>query len=533
MKNINYIEKTLFFILFIPATLLNAQHLTTDSLLSKQVNSRYLELKHALESARASENDSLIANSYLQFAHFYKKTGAINEALANYQQAEKYKPHIKDTALVDLYLQMGKIHFSVKHYQTASKQFLKALQLSKTIEYIKGRAMANGYVGSCFEKLSNYKDALKYQKTSLELFEQIEDSLGLALVNENIGSIYEDKEQYKVAYQYFKRALDYMERQDGQFDRKLNIINNMGDVNRKKENYKEALMYTLKAKNLAEKSHNYHQLESAYKDLSKTYGLLNDFEQAYINLGISDSINETIIRLQNVQQINALQALYDANSKEAKIDLLTKENEVNKAQERLMLIFIIALLGLIFGVYVYLKKRKQHELNIEKYKQQALEANLEKKKLIEENLQREIELKTSSLSKYSLNLAQKNRTLSQVAHTLTNIKGRKKIDVDAKLNEIVLVINEDLSEKQEWNQFMDYFEQIHPSFFKNLRYRTEEELSITELRLCMLLRLGLSSKEIASILRVTPDSIRVARYRLRKKLSINQGDKLTRFLQQL
>ncbi|MCB0469322.1 MAG: helix-turn-helix transcriptional regulator, partial [Flavobacteriaceae bacterium] len=56
------------------------------------------------------------------------------------------------------------------------------------------------------------------------------------------------------------------------------------------------------------------------------------------------------------------------------------------------------------------------------------------------------------------------------------------------------------------------------------------ELSPAELRLCMLLRLNLSSKEIASILRITPDSVRIARYRLRKKLTINTKDDLQTFI---
>ena len=113
------------------------------------------------------------------------------------------------------------------------------------------------------------------------------------------------------------------------------------------------------------------------------------------------------------------------------------------------------------------------------------------------------------------------------------MKGRKQIDIQGKLTEVVEVINEDLSEKQEWEQFMGYFEQIHPSFFKKLEKKSVEELSPSELRLCTLLKLNLSSKEIASILRITPDSIRIARYRLRKKLTIASGDKLTRFLHQL
>jgi len=59
------------------------------------------------------------------------------------------------------------------------------------------------------------------------------------------------------------------------------------------------------------------------------------------------------------------------------------------------------------------------------------------------------------------------------------------------------------------------------------------DLSSTELRLCALIKLNISSKDIAVMMGITQDSLRVARYRLRKKLMLNHGDSLTVFIQNL
>ena len=80
---------------------------------------------------------------------------------------------------------------------------------------------------------------------------------------------------------------------------------------------------------------------------------------------------------------------------------------------------------------------------------------------------------------------------------------------------------------------MDLFEDIHPYFSKNLSDIALQKLTATELRLCLLLRLDLSSKEISSVLRITPDSVRVARYRLRKKLPIETQEELVNFMLKL
>ncbi|MCF8713239.1 tetratricopeptide repeat protein [Joostella atrarenae] len=503
-----------------------------ENIATSNVDSVFFKLKKELSTALENNNDSLAVIKYIEFADFYKNNGAVNEAILNYQKALSYPSPKADTLVVYLNLQLGAINFSVKQFSAAKTYYFEALHISESINYIKGNALAESALGSCFEKQQNYEKALLHQNKSLNLFERLEDYNGLALVNENIGSIYEDKLDFKLAYQYFKKALSYIVLTED-FDRQINILNNLGDSKRKVGDFSEALVYTLKAKNLALETNNSHQLESSYKDLSKHYNLINDFEKAYRSLQISDSIRDQILKSQNTQQVNSLQALYDAKNKQAKIELLTKEKEVAKVEELLLLLVIIILIVVAVIVFIYHKKKKENELISQRYKQQILEADLEKKKIQEENLQREIALKTTSLSQYSLHLAHKNKILTQVANTLSNLKGRKQMDVQSKLTAIVAEINSELSEKQEWEQFMGYFQQIHPSFFDRLKEYTIEELSPSELRLCMLLKLNLSSKEVASILRITPDSIRVARYRLRKKLKIDSGEKLTRFLHQL
>ncbi|MEL4308567.1 tetratricopeptide repeat protein [Joostella sp. CR20] len=528
----NFYKVILFFLLLNVSNLYGQEVATNYSSTQQSIDSTFFKLKDELTSAIEQQNDSLTTIKHIEFANFYNNSGAVNEAILNYQKASDLLQHTDDTLKVYVKLQIGSINFFIKQFEIAKQAYLEALQDSRAMDYTRGEAMAQSALGSCFEKQGDFKQALVHQQKSLTLFERLNDYLGLALVNENIGSIYEDQFEFEKAYQAFQQALTYVEKTND-VDRKINILNNLGDANRKAGKYVDALPYTEQAVKIALETSNSHQLESAYKDLSKNYAFLKDYEKAYGALVLSDSIHEEILELQNTRQVNALQALYDAKNKQSKIDLLLKENQVKSAHESMLLLALVGLVLCAIGAYLYLKKRKESAIKLQHYKQQVLKADLEKKQLIEENLQREIELKTTSLSKYSLHLAHKNKMLADVAHTLKNLKGRKQMDVHSKLTSVVELINDDLSEKQEWEEFMGYFGQIHPSFFKNLESKTLEELSSSEMRLCMLLKLNLSSKEIASILRITPDSIRIARYRLRKKLAINSGEKLTSFLHQL
>ncbi|MDO6738580.1 hypothetical protein [Wenyingzhuangia sp. 2_MG-2023] len=71
--------------------------------------------------------------------------------------------------------------------------------------------------------------------------------------------------------------------------------------------------------------------------------------------------------------------------------------------------------------------------------------------------------------------------------------------------------------------FYSNFEKIHPNFSHALK-NICPNISANELKLCALLRLNLSSKEIAQLLNITQDSVNKARYRLRKKLDLTPKD---------
>lgn len=81
-------------------------------------------------------------------------------------------------------------------------------------------------------------------------------------------------------------------------------------------------------------------------------------------------------------------------------------------------------------------------------------------------------------------------------------------------------------------QFRETFEQLHQPFFDNLK-RHCEELSSNDLRMLSLIKLNMASKDMATLLGISQDSLRVSRYRLKKKLNLGQDESLTGFVQGL
>ena len=80
-----------------------------------------------------------------------------------------------------------------------------------------------------------------------------------------------------------------------------------------------------------------------------------------------------------------------------------------------------------------------------------------------------------------------------------------------------------------WEVFRTNFDLTHNNFFRNLRERYPA-LTPTDLKFCALLRLNLSTKEMAQFSGLTVRGVEGARYRLRKKLNLSESASITEFL---
>jgi FixJ family two-component response regulator len=107
-----------------------------------------------------------------------------------------------------------------------------------------------------------------------------------------------------------------------------------------------------------------------------------------------------------------------------------------------------------------------------------------------------------------------------------------KRDQKKQLQQLIQQINQHFNHDQYWQEFRDTFEQVHGQFFVNLK-KHSDELTGNDLRMLSLIKLNMGSKDIATLLGISQDSLRVSRYRLKKKLNLEQGESLTGFVQTL
>lgn len=162
------------------------------------------------------------------------------------------------------------------------------------------------------------------------------------------------------------------------------------------------------------------------------------------------------------------------------------------------------------------KTLRELELKELENKQQLMRFNNEKLRQDIENKNRELGISTMSLIK-------KNEFLNSIKTELQNSSDNKN------LKNVIKIIDRNLNNSDDWNLFEEAFNNADKDFLKKIKGE-HPSLTSNDLRLCAYLRLNLASKEIAPLLNISPRSVEVKRYRLRKKMNLKHESSLTDYI---
>lgn len=461
--------------------------------------------------------------------------GHFRQSLEFFLKADKIfnnanKPLLLAANLSDI----GVLYYYVKQPDKAMKNYMLALKIYRKLNNLNGQATIFGHIGQLYEKRKQYDSAFYYQKLALKINKQANDKSEEAKIYENIGSIYEDLEKFDSATVSFRKSL-LLYQADSNEVGSIEVINNLGDILRKTGKYSESIVQTKTAMQLAEKLGNSYQLASCSRDLGKAYELLNQMDSAYHYVTLGYKYTLDLYSGDGARQVAFLQVLYDINKKSDEINKLQNDRKVNRIIAFSATIVIILLVILSFGIF----SRQRFKLRDQQLlaKQKAIEhdlTSLELKnlQLEEQNLKQLLEVKSRELSTHTLNLIKHNQFLENLRSTLQAMVKDDKRDQKKQMNQILAEINQSFNHERNWKEFTLAFEQVHHQFLENLK-KFSSELTSADMRLIALLKMNLDSADIATLLGISTDSLRVSRYRLRKKLNLAQGDNLSAFIQAL
>ncbi len=502
-------------------------------------DSAYLLLKEQLSFFQLKGNKEGEATIFRQMGQVLFRMGSYPQAVTQLLEADRlFRSLNKPEALAENSNFLGSVYYYNKQSAESLERFQEALSIYHLAQNPSGLSDTYAHIGHWHEKQRQLDSALYYQRSALAFAYLGRNRSAEARIYEHLGSIHEDLEAFDSARHYYQASLT-LYRSLGLRAEQVGLVNNLGDVFSKTGHPVEGLAYAREAMQLAWAEQDKYQLQSAYRDMGECFMALGRPDSGYHYLEKSRDLVQEIYTSDNQRQIALLQTLYAVEQKNAEIAQLNAGRKVDHIA--LIAVIIVALLLGLLGYAVNsrqkLKIRNEQALNEQQHRiheaeKELMASDLRMKKMEEDTLKQELDIRSKELSSHILHLVQKNEVMEEIRTGLQEIIKDDRRDQKKQLRQLLNKIQVSVAQEDYWNEFRLIFDKVHASFFASLN-RHSPDLTPAEIRLLALVKMNLASADMARLLGVTPDSLRVMRYRVKKKMRLGVDDSLQQFIDQL
>lgn len=510
-----------------------------------------------------------IAESFNELANYYYNAQKFPEALELYEKASvEFEKNNDFLNKAQALRHIGLVYSDINDYQNALKHYLIALELYENLNKKELTANIISDIGELHLKFENFTKAFEYLFKANKLYlkdkfnskEQLKNNyflLGIAygsvdkidsslyyfekILNQttpngnelfyggllnNIGAIYSKKNELNKAFQYYNDALKIFYKVKS--EKGIGIsISNIAYIKKKERKYTEsAALYTQAITYLA-KVNDLNNMADSYINLSEVYEANGNPIQALINAKKYIKINDSLNNSDLISTIADLEIQQEMRKKDQEIKIIEQQKQIAEKDNKLKKLWFYILAGsitliLIISALIFINLKTSLKHN-------QLKQNILNKEKIQ--LESNLEYKNKELEKFALHIIEKNELLVQLKNELKEINTQQP-ENDKRVREISATITNNLQIDKDRKEFEFQLDNIHQSFFLKLDHLFPE-LSKSERRLCSLLVMDLSSKDIATILNISPDGVKKSRYRLRKKLNLNEELNISEFLKKI
>ena len=497
--------------------------------------------------------DSLNALAKVDSLSFYEKI-KISERAFSLAAGQSYFSGQYQAALT-----AGRSHMGLSQFEDALSYFQKAYNLGEQMQNLGAVAEARFHLGEVYYYLQNLPQARTAFSDALAQFTQLDSTRWIGVIKNALGVIiyaqgekeaaaqlYQEsyeilsnnnyeldaqgplnnladhffhQEKIEQAQQYFEKVLAIDRKHKSAFGETLSLLN-LAWCYRWKKAYDEAIGLIQESLAISERENIVPHQMLAYSELTKTFKEKGDFENALLYSEKYQELHESIDKQKDEEKLANLMVQFDTERKE-------KELAELKAAKKIDRLYVILLLGAtvlsLVVAFLFISRNR--------VKRRLAESELQQQALLSEQLQQQLNSKKQDLTNLALDISRKNSFATKIHNRLQDlIKVNDPAERKQGIQSLSRIVSNHLRLNEDAQEFQVNIETVNHDFFNKLDQQFEG-LTTNDKHLCGLIRLNLSSKDIAAIKNISTKSVEMGRYRLRKKLSLNPEEDLSEFLQ--
>ena len=440
------------------------------------------------------------------------------------------------------------------------------------------QAMCENILGRLYYKKGLYHKALEYTDSAMELFTKTGSQKDIMDCNLMLGAIYKicnDMEKSDRCYQEYARLAEKLNDSLGM----AKSINNMAALSFNTGDTARAIRLLLQAIDYSENVADTNELCSIYLNTALTYIHMGLYEKAESCLERARPLSDGIYEKGYWYAVYG-QLYYNKDEKAKAISYFKKAiEEYGKGEFDRMISQLYEILNYLYQssgdtinayaclqkMYDYWTPESNNEIMLELFRAREEIAMNSKDMLLKKEKDRR---KTTILASVSCTiililsivLIMKKKTY-EIKNREVAVKSQQRLTEERKMyylrmdniinkathdllkicqgikngktREEIMGVCTELSESNNKDNMEDmgnFMYEFYNEFYRKLK-KQYPSLTVNESRICVLLNKNLSTKEISEITRQSPESINLARYRLRKKLGLTgKGTTLQDFL---
>ena len=370
-------------------------------------------------------------------------------------------------------------------------------------------------IGLAYVNTGQYDSALYAFAESLKWAEKRHDRIWFGVVSGDMGEAYFEKQEYRTAKPLLLNNYN-INKTTGEWDVAGYSLQLAARIALKEGKSDSALMMAREAMQLltgyqkkgyfilvnhmpAYWQEMYYTMADVYRVMGKTdsfYRYFQMYRSLHDSLNLAKALSRTeIARMKLAQERNVYQ-----------IQNMRHEEEVARQQRN----FVIAAILLLSAIALLIVNRQRTRSNFRRQLAMQEKASAEA----------EVAAAKEQLNLFTKSIIEKTGLVEQLESQLQ----QRKLSEEQQ-EQVAGLLKHTILTEEDWDKFKMLFEKIYPAFFSRLK-QTAPDISLAEQRIGALIRLQLTGNQMASMLGISIDGVRKARYRLRQRLHAADDHKL-------
>lgn len=486
----------------------------------------------AITEAQKRGDKSLLAKAQSTLGEAYMNQGDFDMGFESMTNALENVPIDEPNQSAYIYVRLSGCYTKLGDLNTAFQYVDKAIDICKKANDLKSLAMCYNTRGLVYILVPDNEKAEDNFKAALEINRELGDKK-LVAVNLNNLCLYEGNTEEKIAM--LREAIAINDSLGTIWSLGENY-NNLGTQYFYANEYEKglaaldtAMMYTRKitAKEL---------IADNYRYASWIHEAMGNYEKAYINLKNLYEMEQNLSAKDEMRRIelNLIQKRLKAKEHEMILQKQTFQIKSLRMQSFIAILIAIAVLLILFYVTFHSRQQKKIQIleasrKLEEQEKELIALKLQQAEIEAQTAQQELDYNRHELTNFAFFVRSRNDLLANIQSLLKEGYKLSGSEMDAHLRSINAYISQFNARNTETELLID---KVNARFIDKLS-KLHPDLSKNEQRLASLLRIGLSTKEIASVIDSTPKTVNMARYRLRKHLNLETDESLTEYMKSI